>query len=304
MDAVELARTIATLLGLVAVGWVLRAAGALTSADARPIHTVIIYVGLPALVFRSVHGAQLGPELAVIALVAWLAFAASAFVAFVAARALRLPRHVAGALIVFAGLGNTGYIGYPIAQSLLGEEGLVRAIFYDIFGTVGALLVAGVFIASRLGAANGPAPDPVREVLTFPAVIALFAALVFRPVEIPSVVSSGIEALATLVVPLIMISVGLTVRLARLTEHTLALASLATVKLVLSPLVAFAAGSVMLGDPEALQLAVLQAGMPTMMLSIVFGTRFGLDTEFLASAVVVTTVASAVSIPVMQALMF
>jgi len=207
-------------------------------------------------------------------------------------------------LIVFAGLGNTGYIGYPVAQALLGETGLVRAIFYDIFGTVGALLTVGVYVASRFGAQDGPPPNPLREVLTFPGVIALAAALALRSVEIPSAVSSGIDALATLVVPLIMISVGLTLRLRRLTEHKRALVCLAVVKLVFSPLIAFAAGSFLLGDVDALRLAVLQAGMPVMMLSIVFGTRFGLDTGFLASAVVATTVASVVSIPLMQVLMY
>ena len=36
---------------------------------------------------------------------------------------------------------------------------------------------------------------------------------------------------------------------------------------------------------------VLQAGMPTMMLTLVIGARFELDTDFIASAILVTTVA-------------
>ncbi len=302
MDVVELATTVATLLALVAVGWALRATRILAAEDARPIHTVIIYVGLPALVFQSVHGAELGPELATIALIAWIAFAVSAVAAWGLARALRLPRRIAGGLIVFGALGNTGYIGYPVSQALLGDTGLVRAIFYDIFGTVGALLFVGVYIAARYGSAGGPAPNPLREVLTFPAVIALAVAFAARPLAVPSAVSAGLDALASIVVPLIMVSVGLSLKLERLTSHKRALASMVAVKLVLSPLVALAVGPLLLADPDAVRLVVLEAGMPIMMLSIVFGTRFGLDTEFLASAVLVTTALSVATIPLMQML--
>ncbi len=302
MGVVELATTVLTLLALVAVGWVLRATGALVAEDARPIHTIIIYVGLPALVFRSVHGAELGPELATIALVAWIAFVVSLVAAWALARALRLPRNIAGALIVFGALGNTGYIGYPVSQALLGESGLVKAIFYDIFGTVGALLFVGVFIAARYGASGEQVPNPLREVLTFPAVIALAVAFAARPLAIPSVVSDGLDALASIVVPLIMVSVGLSIKLQRVTSHKRALASMVAVKLGLSPLVALAVGPLLLAETDAVRLVVLEAGMPTMMLSIVFGTRFGLDTEFLASAVLVTTALSVFTIPLMQML--
>ena len=56
------------------------------------------------------------------------------------------------------------------------------------------------------------------------------------------------------------------------------------------------------GDSASLRLVVLQAGMPAMMLTLVVGARFELDTDFIASAIFVTTVASALSIPLMQAL--
>jgi malate permease and related proteins len=300
MDAAELARIVLTLLALVGVGWVLRATGVLSPDDARPIHTVIIYVGLPALIFRAVHPATLDPELAVIAVIAWAVFAVSAAVAWLVARAMRLPRRVAGGFILAASLGNTGYIGYPVSQAILGDEGLVRAIFYDAFGTVAALLVVGLLIAQRYGDRVGPHVNPLREIMRFPAVLALFAAFALRPFPIPEVVGSGLDALASLVVPLIMLSVGLSLEVRRLADRPLALGALAAVRLLFAPLVALAIGGLLLDDPAAVRLVALEAGMPAMMLSIVVGARFGLDTEFLAAAVVLTTMASVVTIPLVQ----
>jgi len=300
VEFTELAGIVLRLLGLVGVGWVLRVTGLLASEDARPIHTMIIYVGLPALVFQAVHPARLSTEFAVIAAVAWLVFATSALIAWVASYLLRLPRPVAGGFIIAASLGNTGYIGYPVSQAMLGDEGLVRAVFYDVFGTVGALLLVGLLIAQRFGSREGHAVNPVREVLRFPAVIALAVAFALRPFAIPEVVSSGLDSLASLVVPLIMISVGLTLEMRGLAKHSVALSVLGFIRLLVAPVVAVVVGSLVLLDAEAVRLVALEAGMPTMMLSIVIGARFGLDIEFLTSAVVFTTVAAVVSIPLVQ----
>jgi len=300
MDVAELARIVLTLLAMVGVGWLLRATRVLSADDARPIHTVIIYAGLPALIFQAVHPASLDPELALIAVIAWAVFLFTAAVAWMLTRILRLPRRVAGGFILAASLGNTGYIGYPVSQAILGEEGLVRAIFYDVFGTVGALLVVGLLIAQRYGDRVGPRINVLREILRFPAVLALFAALALRPFPVPEVVGSGLDALASLVVPLIMISVGLSLEVRRLGERPVVLGTLGAVRLLLAPLVALAIGGLVLDDPAAVRLVALEAGMPVMMLSIVIGARFGLDTEFLAAAVVLTTIASVATIPLVQ----
>ncbi|HET6497911.1 MAG TPA: AEC family transporter [Coriobacteriia bacterium] len=300
MDAAELARIVGTLLAFVGIGWLLRTTGILTAEDARPIHAVIVYVGLPALIFQAIHPARLEPALAAVVMVAWTVFAVTAAVAWVCARLLRLPRPVAGGFILASSLGNTGYIGYPVATAFLGEEGLVRAIFYDVFGTVGALLVAGLFIAARFGGHPGRGASPLREALRFPAVVALVVALLARPVAIPETVSAGLDALASLVVPLIMLSVGLMFEVKKVANRPAALGALTVIRLGFAPAVAVLAGGVALGEAEAMRLVVLQAGMPAMMLSIVIGGRFGLDTEFLASAVVLTTALSIITIPLMQ----
>lgn len=300
MSTLGLTETILGFVGIVGVGWFLRRTGILRREDAHPINRVIIYAGLPAMIFRAVHGAELGPDLALVAAVAWGVFAVSALLAWSLTRALRLPRPVAGGFILAAALGNTGYIGYPITSALLGETGLVRAIFYDVFGTVGALLLVGLFVAERFGDAEENRVNPLREALTFPAVIALFVGLMLRAVAVPELVSNGIDALANLVVPLIMISVGVSLRPGAIREQAGPLAFLTALRLVLAPLVAFGIGSVLLGDRDALRVVVLEAGMPSMMLTLVIGERFGLDTDFIAAAIMVTTVACIASIPVMQ----
>jgi len=214
-----------------------------------------------------------------------------------------MARPVAGGFILASALGNTAYLGYPIALALFGEEGLARAIFYDIFGTVGAMLLVGLLIAERFGRSGGRRVRPAQEILTFPAVIALGLALLLRGVEIPVLVSDWLDTFAKLVTPLIMISVGLTLRMGSLQEHIRPLMALSGIRLVLAPMAAFVVGSVLLEGAGALDQLVLSAGMPSMMLTLVIGSRFGLDTGFIAAAILVTTTLSVVTIPVMRLLM-
>lgn len=302
MEVRLLAETILGFVALVGVGALLRRFGALSHEDARPINAVIVYAGLPALVFQAVHGAQFGSEILLIAGIAWAIFILSAAAAWVVSRALSLERHVAGGFIIAAALGNTGFIGYPLSEALLGETGLVRAVFYDVFGTVGALVLMGLFIAEHYGAPGDRRVNPLREVLTFPAVLAVIAALVLRTVSVPELISDWIELLANLVVPLIMISVGLSLRPRALREFALPLVALASIRLIIAPLAALALGSMLLPDKDALRVIVLEAGTPAMMLTLVIGARFRLDTDFIAAAILTTTVASAITIPLVQLL--
>lgn len=302
MEFWSLARTILGFVAIVGVGWAMRRSGLLKAEDARPINDIIIYAALPALVFQAVHPARLDLEYAWLAGIAWGIFAVILLLAWLTCRALRLESTLAGGFMLAAALANTGYIGYPIAMAFLGDEGLVRAIFYDVFGTVAALLFVGLLIAEKMGSSEEAAVNPVKEALKFPAVIAVFAALALRFVPIPDLVSDGLDLLASLVVPLIMISVGLSLRPGGIRKHLAPLAALSGLKLLVAPLIALALGSLLLHDEEALRLVVLQASMPSMMLSLVIGARFELDTDFIASAILVTTVVSIVTIPLMQLL--
>lgn len=304
VSLLSLAEVILGLLALVGVGWLMRATRLLAAEDARPINNVIVYAGLPALIFNAVHPAELGGELGGVAAIAWTTFLVALGLAWVAVRRMRLPAVTAGGFLLVSALGNTGYLGYPVALTLLGDQGLVRAIFSDLFGTVMGLLLVGLPIAARMGAADDTRVNPLREIVTFPAVIALAAAIALRPVSIPIPVSRGLDVLASMVVPLIMISVGVSLVPRSIKGQLPALAVVAMLKLVVAPLVAWGAASMAGVDGEVARLIVLQAGMPSMTLSLVFGVRFGLDTDFIASAILVTTALSVLTVPLLQLALF
>lgn len=302
MPVATVAETILTFAALVCVGVGLRYFGVLRAEDSKPLNAVIVYVGLPAFVFQAVRGAELGPELLLVVPVAWAALLAAMGAAWLVSSRLKVSPEQRGGFIIASALGNTGYLGYPLTAALLGGAAVPAAVFSDVFGTVVALVLIGLPVAQRFGS-GGDRAHPVRELLSFPAVIALVCALVLRQVSVPISIENGLELLASLVAPMIMLSVGLSLRPRSLAGSMFPLALLAIIKLLVSPAVAFGLGTVVL-PPDVLRVAVLEAGMPSMMLTLVVGERFGLDTEFIAAAVFVTTVAAALTLPAMQHAMF
>ena len=286
---------------LIGVGVALRASGLLPRDAAKPLNTILIYVAIPALVFQAIQPARLEAAFLGVVAIAWVVALAGMALAWVVGRALKLPDPVLGGFILVAALGNTGYLGYPIVTSLFGQTGLVPAVFYDVFGTVGVLLTAGIAVCARFGR-HDEKVSLAREILTFPALIALVAALALRWVTVPSVVSLGLDGLASMTVPLVMISVGLSLDLTKLRGHLKWAGPAALVKLAALPALAWVLASLLLREPLLVRVSTLEAGMPSMMLALVFGMRFGLDDDFIASAIVLTTVAAAVTLPVLMLL--
>jgi len=293
---------IARVLVFVTIGAALRYFGVLRRDDSGTLHRVITYVALPALIFVSVVSTPLSSELVRAAAVAWAVSLAGLAVAWELAHVLRLSPRTAGGFVLVAALGNTGYLGYPVVQAVLGDRWLAPAVFYDVFGTVAVLFTLGIAVAARLGEREGPV-DIVRELFTFPAMIALLVALAYRFVPWPAAVSITVMdwtgVASKMALPLIMISLGVSLDLRAVRGSAKALGAVAGVKLLLLPAIAIAV--VMLsGNKVDVRMLAMQAGMPSVMLSLVVGERFKLDMGFIAAAILVTTIGCMITLPLVQ----
>jgi predicted permease len=299
VDAVQLLVPIAGLLAFAAIGVALRVSRLLAAEDSKVLNTVLLYSALPAWIFSSVQRAPITPSLVAMPLFGWGIVLVGLVIAWAVARALKLSGPTLGAFMLVAVFGNTGYVGYPLASAMLGDSGLVRAVFSDVFGNTMAVVIVGTLIAARFGE-HDVKVNPIREIVTYPPFIALAAALLLHGVTIPIAVSNWLDALGKLVVPTIMISLGLTLKPRAVGGHLVPALSAAAVKLAVLPAIALGVGLVLLHDTDALRIVVLQAGVPSMLLSMIIGQRFKLDVDFIASAILVTMLGAVLTIPLLQ----
>ena len=278
--------------------------GLLEKAHTLILNNIIIYLTMPALIFRAVFESRILLSLLKIPLVALAIAALSMGVAYIVGRFLHLKRPTFGAFLLVAAIGNTGYLGYPLTLQLCGIGNLVKAVFYDLSGTVVFTFTIGLLVAQRYGQGNGKV-NIIKEVFTFPPLIGLLVALVVKGLGIglPNFLTDTIGFLAGATIPLVMLTIGLSLELTEVRTYALAIAVVVLIKLVVAPIVAMLGGNILGMSGSDLGIMVLEASMPSFLLSLVVGLRYGLDTDFLPAAIVVTTMLSMITIPVWQYLL-
>lgn len=284
---------------IIGIGWGLKRIGFLGPADIEVLNKVIIYVSLPALIFLAVQRADLSLSVAKFPLFAIVIMLLTLIVAFAAGYLLKLPPKLKGAFLLVTVMGNTGYLGFPMTIGLFGQQNLVKSVFYD-FGTVALLFTVGIMIAGYFG-------DPehkmnvLKEFAMFPSVLALVAGLCFNPLPLPGFIITTLDYLGQATVPVIMLTVGLTLEAKRIGKYAAPLAAMLAIKLVLSPIFGYLAAAAGGLSGVDLGVVVLEASMPAVMLSLVVGLKYKLDTEFTSLAILVSIIVSLATIPAVQA---
>ena len=269
----------------------LRACRVLDEKSAVALNRVVLYVALPALSFKQLHGMQLVPELAYAAAMPWLVFAGAWLVMPIIARKHGWSRATTGALILGAGLGNTSFVGFPLLELLYGRSSLKIGIVADqagsflAFSTLG-VLVAALYSRGRPGA-EGALVQPrisasIARVLRFPPFIAMILGAALRPITFPQPLEDALGRLGDLLVPVALISVGLTLKfdragsMARVREIAWCLGY----KLIVAPAAIMLIYAGLLGlRGEVLAVSVTEAAMAPMITAAILAQEAGLDSE-------------------------
>ena len=275
------------------------------------LNSFVLYFALPAMLFTFGARTPIGQLLDVSALVVYLA-CALVVVALVVRTSMnaRIRWNDASFGALVAAFPNTGFMGVPLLVALLGAAAAGPAILTML---VDLIVTSSLCIAlSRLdGADEHGAAAAARKALKgmalnpMPWSIALGGAASALHVEPVKPVMQTIELLAAAASPVALFTIGAVLArsqyVAALERHDpLPLADylpVVLVKLVLHPLLVFAAGSaaIALGlplDRFALHVMVLVAALPSASNVAVLSERFGADTGRIARIIMLTTAAA------------
>ena len=300
----------ATLFLLMAAGAAFRFIPGTPSPEStrHAIGMMVLNVFLPALTFNALATAPLTFDLFAVPLVAIVVGLASLVLSwFVFARLLRnkLPRHTAGALILASTWCNATYLGLPVVQAVVGSEYRQVPLMFDLLGMSVLLFSIGTVISVEFGTTGErhTLREGIRQIIRLPPLIAAVFGLAVNiaGIEIPSLVESTLDALGSIVAPLMLFSIGLALRAPKL-KMLSAIAPAVIIKLLIAPLIGFALIHWLIVDAQIARATLLEAAMPTMVLTIVFAERYGLDEEVLAQAIVISTMVSMITLPVVARL--
>ncbi|MHB1230342.1 MAG: AEC family transporter [Halothiobacillus sp.] len=273
-------------------GWAAeRARGALTTA--------VYYVFLPALVLAVLWRAPLGVDTVKIALAAATGVLVSMAAMAVVGRWMHVSRGQYGALLLAASFPNATYMGLPLLASLFGDEGRAIAIQYDLFACTPLLLSLGILLAARFGT-HQETIHPLKSLLKVPPLWAAVIGTLLNLVGVPQPDWAGafLDRLGAAVVPIMLIALGMSLRLATLTpKHLLKVSPALSIQLVLMPLAVLLMVTALGLSGDTRIAVVLEAATPTMVLGLVLCDRFGLDTEMYATTATASTLLVLLTLP-------
>lgn len=293
---------IASVFIMIGLGYLAKAAGLLKKEDGDVINKVIIYVTLPALIYSSVRETHFTYVDLWVPLIGLAAMVISLALFWPLASRLAVRPAARGMALLGAVAGNTGYLGYPLTQLVLGRKFVVDAIYFDLFGTVLFLFTVGLFIGERFGTTRDGMGrhSRLRAIATFPPLIALAVSYALKSLILPIVLTMTIDTLARATVPLIMLSIGLALERVDIGEGLPLLAAATAIKLAVVPAIALALAYSFGVGGQLANVAILEASMPAAMLSLIIAARYEMDTALGSSFILLTTVVSIVTMPFWQ----
>ncbi len=260
---------------------------------------------MPATVFYGIYNLKVDPSLLKLPLVGIIeVLLLLPLLIFITKK---MESNLRGAYILTAIFGNTAFIGYPISLLTYGNEGLARAIIYDQIGFTISLTTVGVWIANHYGRNNSnfSLKDSLLGILTYPPFPVLLLAFILRglKVQLPDFSLKALTYLSNATVPVIMIGIGGLLQLEFKKRYLLLTLGTVFFKLILFPIIGVLLGLMLKLDPISLRVLIIESGVPTMMSSVVLGSEYGLDVEFILTAILITTILVIITLPLINSLL-
>ena len=255
----------ALVLAMLVLGYLFQRLRVLPDNAAQTLNLVVLYVCLPAAVLRYAPRLHLEPALLGVAAVPWLLLGATVLVVGALSRWLNFRRDEHAVLLLTVALGNTSFLGYPLTRALIGEHALPYAVVYDQFGAFLILSTFGLWVLARYGSDTRPsARDMLLRIVKFPPLWALLTGFSVMPADPPSAIAGALQRLSDALLPLAMLTIGLSVKLALPRDELKPLACGLALKLALMPALAWALVPLLGLHGEMARTTVLEAAMPSM----------------------------------------
>ncbi|MEY3385221.1 MAG: hypothetical protein RIR53_32 [Bacteroidota bacterium] len=269
----------------------------------RVISSIVLNVFIPFLTFGVISAAPLGADLVTVPVVSISTALIGLLLGWLVYAQLlkgRLSEPAIGSLILATTWCNAMYMGLPITTSVVGDHIGRVPILYDYLGMTPLLFTAGALIGTRYGAGqNGTSlAKGLADVARMPPTITIAVALIINALDVPVpdwLTAAGMGA-GKVVAPLMLFSIGLSLRMP--SWHSIPiLMPAAVLRLAIVPALVLPLAGLLITDPDVHLATMLESAMPTMMLTMVFAERFGLDEEVLAQAILVSTLLSMITLP-------
>jgi predicted permease len=294
---------IATIFFLLAVGYIIQKIGIVDDVSSNRLSKLIVGIAQPMLIFSSLIGmeyssetAKMGFRMLIIGLAVHAFMSIFAFFSCKWIRELDERKITEFAMV----MGNCGFIGFPIFESLFGDTGLFLGAFFIISFQI-TLWSWGVMILARK---RDDIKISLKKILinkgTVPSLIGII--FFFLNIPLPEFITSGCDYVASLCTPISVLITGALIATKPLKQFfTLPkLYYLSFMKLIVLPLLVCAVMSLLNFDADTIVFCTVAAAMPSAAVASMFGTIYSIKPSYASQAVGFTTLLSVGTMPLVM----
>lgn len=301
MNAIEI--TIISIVLMIGLGYFLKRIDFLSEKDIDSLNKIVMYILMPCMIFSALYSADMSllPTLGILPFVILTASIGSGVISYIVLKRLHYDDKKIWSVLVTVMIANTAFMGYPVNLGVYGHPGFLRAIFCDLATTCMFLLLSFVLVLKF----GGTVKRAFREILLFPPLWAVVLGISFNLLNIPigPVLDKTVNYLADGAIPLIMISLGLSIELGGLARSKAMVIFTSIVKLGVFPLIALIVVSLLGLTGLQHDVGIIEAAMPSGMLSLLLAITYKLDYELTSDCILINTVISLITLPIIMTLL-
>jgi len=269
---------------IIVIGFVI---GKHRKINVQPFINLIIYITGPALIFSSIVPSDI--NLNDFGIISASAIGIIAILGVITFIIFKITKTKKVGLYLPITIGNTGYLGYPVALFAFGVAGLSRAVVYDMVNSL-VLFSIGIYIIHK--------KNDWKEIFKIPLIYAVLLGLAFNLFKIPvnEIIFKPIETIGMITIPLALLVLGYQLTQIKITSAKTAI--LASIFRIVGGFLA-ALLIIKVFDISGLvkNIILLEAAMPSAVMTMILTAKYKRDSSLVASIVLITTVLGILTIP-------
>ena len=195
---------------------------------------------------------------------------------------------------------NTAIIGLPLLHSLFGHKIVVLSAITNII--VVALFLVQVLILEASGPndseSDGSKLAHIKNAVLNPIILSVILGVAYAitPLSLPKLVTDYLELLGAALTPCALFAIGMSIKPAEVLKSGATIVFASTVKLLVVPILVFAAARMIGLDPLMTIVAVVAAAVPTAKSEFILAKQYHQSEDLVAGTISLTTAISIISL--------
>jgi malate permease and related proteins len=265
--------------------------GHYTNIHPRSLSQLILYIFSPCLIFSLLTTNKVSNDQFIkVVLFSFVLLSIIGGITWLTGYLLKIERSTQSSMTLTAMFPNAGNFGLPVVLFAFGEPSMGFASLFFVT-SISITYTIGTVIASMGSMSFTKA---LANLFKLPLIYAVLLAVLFINTgwNIPLPLERATKLLGDASIPCMLVLLGLQLKAARIKDRILPIGVVSSVRLVLSPLLALILIPFFGLHGVASQAIVLQAGMPSAVMTSMLATEFDSDPSFASAAVFLTTIIS------------